>query len=181
MKLCQIEATVAARTAQLASEREWPCRRGCDDCCRSLPTGEPVVSRAEWDRLRPALLGLEDRIRQRDPASRTCPLLDSGVCLVYEARPIACRSYGFYADRGKVLGCHRIEALAAAAPGIVWGNQASLERELDQELGAARPLSAWLAGMIASGKDADAERVPEHDGGGARAARPAEHRADSGR
>jgi hypothetical protein len=74
-----------------------------------------------------------------------CPLLDtdSGACLVYEARPVACRAYGFYAERQFVLGCSRIEAMAPQRPNIVWGNHIALEDRL-LSLGAAVPLSDWL-------------------------------------
>lgn len=75
----------------------------------------------------------------------TCALLDreSGACRIYEARPIACRTYGFYAERDKVLGCGRIEAIAEERSDVLWGNHAAVERELS-ELGEARPLSEWL-------------------------------------
>ena len=74
-----------------------------------------------------------------------CPLLDSdsGACLVYDARPVACRAYGFYAERGLVLGCARIEAIARAEPDVMWGSWAAVERSMD-ELGEARDLADWL-------------------------------------
>ncbi len=75
-----------------------------------------------------------------------CPLLDrsTNTCLIYEARPIACRTYGFYAERDKVLGCGQIESLARESPDVVWGNHAALEARV-QSLGAAAPLSEWLS------------------------------------
>ena len=88
---------------------------------------------------------LRERIRASKGAARpvTCPLLDTaaGACRVYCARPIACRAYGFYAERGMVLGCGRIEAMPED---VVWGNQTALEERLDG-LGPARELAAWLA------------------------------------
>jgi Fe-S-cluster containining protein len=66
------------------------------------------------------------------------------ACLIYEARPVACRAYGFYAEREKVLGCSRIEALSREASDVVWGNHAALEARTN-ELGAAAPLSKWLS------------------------------------
>ena len=34
----------------MAARPDWPCKRGCDDCCRSLAS--PMrISRAEWERI----------------------------------------------------------------------------------------------------------------------------------
>jgi Fe-S-cluster containining protein len=75
-----------------------------------------------------------------------CPLLDtsSGTCLVYEARPIACRAYGFYAEREYVLGCNRIESIAGQRPDVIWGNHAAMEEDVAR-LGPAASLAEWLA------------------------------------
>ena len=142
MRLYQIEEEVRRRTEAIAaSHANWPCRRGCDDCCRNL-AAPPRVSRQEWLRMEAAIGALPPeiarsvrrRIRELEGAQRplVCPLLDldSGNCLIYDARPIACRAYGFYAERGKVLGCSRIESLAAQEPEIVWGNHEALEDRL---------------------------------------------------
>lgn len=88
----------------------------------------------------------EVRERIRAGTGRVCPLLDQeqGACLIYEARPVACRAYGFYAERGQVLGCERIEAIAEAELDVVWGNHAALGDELRQ-LGEEAGLSEWLA------------------------------------
>ena len=55
-----------------------------------------------------------------------CPWLDrpSGRCLVYEARPLACRTYGFYVERGRGLYCHKIEKRVETGEmdAVVWGN-----------------------------------------------------------
>lgn len=132
----------------------WPCRKGCDDCCRQLASA-PIVTRGEWERIAAHLEGLEpgtadpirERIRKSATASRpvVCPMLDehSGTCLVYEARPIACRSYGFYVERESVLGCHRIESIAQQSSGIIWGNGVALEHKL-QSLGTSAELHQWL-------------------------------------
>ena len=81
------------------------------------------------------------RIRESAGASRpvVCPLLDlpSGECLVYDARTVACRTYGFYVERESVLGCARIAAIAAEARDVIWGNHAALGLE---SLGSAAPL-----------------------------------------
>ena len=90
--------------------------------------------------------GVWGRIRQSEGKARpvVCPLLDveAGTCLIYEARPIACRSYGFCADWGEVLGCGRIEQMARENPDVVWGNHARLEERMD-ELGPALELFRW--------------------------------------
>jgi len=153
--LYQIEQSVRLRTDEIASaHRDWPCRKGCDDCCRSL-AGVPEISEAEWQRIAAALDALPpdtaDLLRDRIANSRSaavsvvCPLLDtaSGACMVYEARPIACRAYGFYAERQYVLGCHRIEAVAQQRSDIVWANHLVLEDRL-RSLGATAPLADWL-------------------------------------
>jgi Fe-S-cluster containining protein len=97
----------------------------------------------------PAEIGGPARLRIRDSAGATrpvvCPLLDadSGACLIYEARPVACRAYGFYAERESLLGCFRIESLAREVSDVVWGNHVSLQAHLDS-LGPAAALSDWL-------------------------------------
>ena len=152
MELIQIQQQVHHRVAAIASAHPaWPCHKGCDDCCRSLAS-EPLVSEAEWQRVAQAIDALPNasQLRERiratagQPRPVTCALLDpdTGACLIYDARPIACRTYGFYAERDKVLGCHRIEAIAQD-PTILCGNHAAIEAEV-VALGPARPFSAWL-------------------------------------
>lgn len=154
--LYQIQGDVRLRTEAIATTHgNWPCRKGCDDCCRQLAAA-PRVTQQEWrliahaiGRLPPDTAGtLRRRIRESAGAARpvVCPLLDcdSGTCLVYEARPVACRAYGFYAERRDVLGCSRIESVARESADIVWGNHAALEERL-QRLGPSAELCAWLA------------------------------------
>jgi Fe-S-cluster containining protein len=83
-----------------------------------------------------------------------CPLLDarSGTCLVYEARPVACRAYGFYAEREFVLGCFRIRAIADELPDVVWGNHVALEGEL-RALGEAAELAVHIGADDADAVD----------------------------
>jgi Fe-S-cluster containining protein len=151
--LFQIRESVRERCdATAAAHPDWPCRKGCDDCCRSL-AAVPRVSAPEWRDIAAALDALPAPIaeaaRARIAASAAaerpivCPLLDTaaGACLVYEARPIACRAYGFYAERDLVLGCYRIATLAADRPEIVWGNHPALE----SQLGPTAPLHEQLA------------------------------------
>lgn len=156
LQLHQIQQAVHQRTEEILSTRaNWPCRKGCDDCCRRLAS-IPRVSSDEWQLIAAALNSLpadtadlaRRRIREAANSMRpvVCPLLDrdSGTCLVYEARPVACRAYGFYAERESVLGCSRIESISHQDPDVIWGNHAALEDQL-QSLSAAAPLSDWLA------------------------------------
>lgn len=142
----------------------WPCAEGCSQCCRSLPH-LPEISEPEWRRLHAAIDALAadvralvgERIRGAEGAPRpvTCPLLERtrGVCLVYEARPIACRTYGFYADREAGLCCDKVTDAVAAHEGegepMVWGNGDAIERDL-ATLGEKRSLAVWAQGRAAS-------------------------------
>lgn len=154
--LYQIQEQVRARSEDIAATHgDWPCRKGCDDCCRHLASA-PRITRDEWLRILNAIDALPSgtadlvrhRIRESAGQSRpvVCPLLDTGagVCLVYDARPVACRAYGFYAERSQVLGCTRIEAVGDQSPEIVWGNHLALEERLSV-MGPAAELSEWLA------------------------------------
>jgi Fe-S-cluster containining protein len=113
------------------------------------------VTEKEWRPIGDAIEGLpgevaeemRKRIRESKATPRpvVCPLLDSvsGTCLVYEARPLACRAYGFYAERQYVLGCSRIESIARESSEVVWGNHVALEERV-AELGPAAELAVWL-------------------------------------
>lgn len=153
-QLYQIQEAVRLRTGAIASTHgDWPCRKGCDECCRRLASA-PRVSRLEWEGIAAALDALplpeaelaRRRIADSAQADRpvVCPLLDSdsGACVVYAARPVACRAYGFYVERQWVLGCGRIEAIGQQSPEVVWGNHTALEEDL-RELGPVRALSDW--------------------------------------
>ncbi|MFL6446842.1 MAG: YkgJ family cysteine cluster protein [Bryobacteraceae bacterium] len=154
-RLHVIQQEVRFRVEQTTlAEETWPCRKGCDDCCRRLAS-VPIVTREEWrliathlQQLGPEMAAsLRERIRDSAQQSRpvACPLLDThaGTCLVYDARPVACRAYGFYAERENVLGCNRIELKAEQCQDVVWGNHTSLEQKL-QSLGPAAELYRWL-------------------------------------
>lgn len=156
--LAALDAEVETRVAAIRADHpDWLCGKGCDACCRRLAT-LPQLTPPEAERLRAALAALPvaeiATIRRRLAALRpapaapvTCPLLDpqSGACPVYAARPLACRSYGFYVERDTGLYCAEIEAQVAAGahPDVIWGNQESLERRL-ATLGETRPLGPEL-------------------------------------
>ena len=160
--LTVIRDKVADRVAEISGPRPWwPCAEGCDTCCRRLAE-EPRFTSAEWSELRAALdrlsadvrTALDARVRAL-AASPTgdlvvCPLLNEtrGTCRVYDARPVACRTYAFYVSRAADLRCSKVEsALAEHEPDarVVWGNQAAVDRRLESEFGPARPLTDWWA------------------------------------
>lgn len=151
-----LDAQIEARCRSIQEAHPyWPCAEGCDHCCRSLPH-LPEFSRDEWARLRDAIVALPDAIRE-EIYSRTresqshpvvCPLLDRerGACRVYEARPIACRTYGFYADRDAGLHCDRVTRVVAergVEETVVWGNGEGVAREV-RTLGEPVSLRAWM-------------------------------------
>lgn len=68
-------------------------------------------------------------------APYTCAFLDPahGACLIYQHRPIACRTYGFYVDeRGVGLYCESIQKGVEGGDfaDVVWGNHSALEARL---------------------------------------------------
>lgn len=134
----------------------WPCRKGCDACCRRLAS-VPRLTRPEWDLLSQGCAALPAAVR-REVSRRleglavavrpvVCPLLDlsSGACLVYFHRPAACRAYGFYVQRDAGLYCGIIQERVETGEyrDVVWGNYGALERRLG-ELGEARDLRDWF-------------------------------------
>jgi len=83
------------RTAQ-SFQSQISCRAGCDACCRHLS-----IFAVEAAALRQALHELpnEDAALVRQAAQLSlpedpCPLLHDGLCLLYAARPIICRTHG---------------------------------------------------------------------------------------
>lgn len=142
--LVAIDATVAARcAATVAAAPDWPCCAGCANCCRSLAQ-LPSLTDQEWDRLEAATplshqAAIHHRIRDaltQPQGPFICPWLDreQNHCLVYEARPVACRTYGFYVEREKGLYCAEIESRVAADEfeSITWGNQVTVDTEHDR-------------------------------------------------
>lgn len=115
------------------------------------------MTRAEWLRLREGLSRLAPDVLAiilRDiatlsdsPGPLACPMLDTdgGICRVYPFRPLACRSYGYYRQRGVGLHCKQIEEQVDTGllDDVVWGNQDALERDLRRE-GDLLSLKAWI-------------------------------------
>ena len=123
--------------------------------------------RAEWGLLREGLDALAPDVRTEvdariaelatgepsgaAPRHVICPMLDRevGACRVYAHRPGACRTYGFYVERGIGLHCELITEAVASRPDdeppILWGNAESVDAALVAEDGAlALPLTAWV-------------------------------------
>lgn len=153
---------VDARSGAIArAHPDWPCRRGCDHCCRSLPRA-PELTVAEWEHLWVAFQQLDaltrSQVRKRLKELRahveqgvtpvTCPLLDSdpGVCLVYSHRPAACRMYGFYISRGEGQYCARVHerVQAGLTEDVVWGNHDAVENALRCAFGPTVSMPEWF-------------------------------------
>lgn len=151
----QVDTRVRALTS---AHPGWPCGRGCDGCCRRLAR-VPELSGCEWELLEPAVRALPETelesCLQRaaalpDAGPVQCPLLDpeAGVCLVYEARPLACRSYGFYAHRDHDAWCERVAAhVGPARERLVFGNHDALDRDLQQLDPEQHSLKACLVAL----------------------------------
>ena len=154
-----LHTDIDARVRQVREAHpDWPCAKGCDACCRQLAR-LPQLTASEWALLRPALAVLPvdqlEAIRQKmqaaskqDAGPVVCPLLDeaSGACPIYAQRPIACRTYGFYVERGVGLYCADIKNSVDRdeLADVVWGNQEAIARAL-VEAGETRALDAWFS------------------------------------
>lgn len=80
-------------------EEKYPesiaCKKGCDTCCRFL-TLFPVEAFA----LSSAFKQLPEEIRdviagQLEKTPDACPLLADKACLLYDQRPVICRTHGY--------------------------------------------------------------------------------------
>lgn len=149
----RIEARVCGTSSRAG---EWPCRKGCDLCCRRLASA-PKLTEPEWLLLRQGLAALDknrrSEIRKRIQLTRgaaspvVCPLLDlqEGSCLIYDQRPVACRTYGFYVERDRGLFCAGIQLAVERNEyrDVVWGNQESIEAAL-RKFGEPLELADWI-------------------------------------
>ncbi|MGR8941678.1 MAG: YkgJ family cysteine cluster protein [Gammaproteobacteria bacterium] len=157
--LAHLHRDIEARVSAIRDDHpDWLCRLGCDGCCRRLAE-VPRLTAAEWDWLRKGLTALppemlreigQDIAALAEQPSRpiACPLLDrsTGACRVYEHRPVACRTYGFYVQREQGLYCKDIESrvVAGAWTDVVWGNQDVIDRRLRGQ-GDTHELPEWFA------------------------------------
>ncbi|MBF0170893.1 MAG: YkgJ family cysteine cluster protein [Nitrospinae bacterium] len=82
------------------------CHAGCDDCCRversALPIEAEIVRRALADLPLPTI----ERLRAIPLSPDRCALLLDGLCAVYRARPLICRTHGapLLVDTGEEMG-----------------------------------------------------------------------------
>lgn len=156
--LTQLHTDIDERVIHIrANHQDWLCRMGCDLCCKRLAE-IPSLTSAEWELLKEGIKSLSTeqfaKLSQNMAAlaaqtSRpvVCPLLDQsvGACRLYEFRPVACRTYGFYVQRDLGLYCNEIKAQEeqGALADVVWGNQDTIDRRLNA-LGDKRDLTEWF-------------------------------------
>ena len=90
----RVEALCSGTAERLHSEIS--CRPGCDACCRHLSVfaveaaalGEALATVSQ-----PHAELILEKAREAAPDA-PCPLLHDGLCLLYQARPIICRTHG---------------------------------------------------------------------------------------
>jgi Fe-S-cluster containining protein len=158
-KLTRLYADIDARVNTIREgNTDWQCKMGCDGCCHRLAE-IPRLTRTEWDFLQTGLSALPIEIRQEIIQAVTelseqstqfvvCPMLDKskGACRVYECRPVACRTFGYYVQHDKGLYCNDIlECVTSGALNeVVWGNQNIIDRQLSS-FGDTKDLTEWFA------------------------------------
>ena len=164
--LSRLHLEIDARVQSIRENHpDWLCGKGCDQCCRRL-ADVPQLTATEWALLRDGLAALTPPSLQEisrkmaalaAAAARpiVCPLLDpsTGACPVYAQRPVACRTYGFYAQRDLGLYCHDIESRVdnGRLADVVWGNHDAIDQRL-AGFGESRPLTAWFADWVSAGR-----------------------------
>ena len=137
-----LDSEISSRCKVVHQQKaDWPCRAGCAQCCKTLK--EPMqVTEPEWRRLQSAIdklestdyenvmQGLDIWSKVEAGVEHICPMLGSDDrCLVYDARPIACRTYGYYvASDGQGRWCSIIEARDDLHE-VIWGYERSLRTE----------------------------------------------------
>jgi uncharacterized protein len=72
------------------------CRKGCDACCRHFSIfWVEAVSLAKYVANLPRKQAAFLRAKAQNLSGQdVCPLLENGVCTIYETRPIICRTHG---------------------------------------------------------------------------------------
>jgi Fe-S-cluster containining protein len=121
---------------QSEGQPEPECRKGCATCCsiRVVATAPEVFLVARYVRARESMLqaqgiNLRKRLatadevtrgcseRERVALRRRCPFIHKGVCMIYSARPLACRSHLSYDRQACVdAAAGRIEAVPYSVP-----------------------------------------------------------------
>ncbi len=158
-QLAQIYDEIEHRVSSAQAEKPiWPCRKGCDLCCRRL-AHVPEVTAVEWQKMQLGIqqlpLDIQTEVAHKIKSLKghqegfvTCPLLDeeAGACRIYEHRPAACRMYGFYVSRRNNQWCQEIEDLfqAGELDGVTFGNYAAMKRTLGEQFGDVYPITIWF-------------------------------------
>lgn len=77
-------------------DSEISCRPGCDACCRHLSifAVEAAALHRALGRLPGPQAGFIRQAASVSTPDAPCPLLHAGLCLLYLARPIICRTHG---------------------------------------------------------------------------------------
>jgi uncharacterized protein len=92
--LARVDEMCARTAADFQSQ--ITCRAGCDSCCRHLSIF--AVEAAALTRALGQLPPAEAQVIRQAAAGAAddgpCPLLQGGLCLLYRARPIICRTHG---------------------------------------------------------------------------------------
>ena len=144
---------------QSLSERfpeQLACRACCDSCCRHL-TLFPVEAAALQEALRllPAeqFTELQQRARQC-PDEGPCPLLQAGLCRLYAARPLICRSHGLplllrEGDQTRIDHCPLNFTGCTSLPGSAVLDLEALNQPLVaiNQLFLASPPPGWASGQ----------------------------------
>ena len=150
--LQDLDVQIEARVQAIRMDRDWwLCKRGCDHCCRHL--AQPLeLSPAEWERVDGAVSSLPAPIKaavdqkiesllqqigeQTISSAVVCPYLDEveGACRIYDDRPIACRTYGFFIARDHDQYCDQIETQVRdrGDAAIVWGNAEAIRHDIER-------------------------------------------------
>lgn len=71
------------------------CKKGCDECCRHLSLFPVEAFALSWVFSCLDAPSKEKILWQAKESDLACPLLVDHVCMVYEARPIICRTHGY--------------------------------------------------------------------------------------
>ncbi len=158
-KLIQLHVDIDTRINAIRDDNtDWQCKMGCDGCCHRLAE-VPRLTTVEWELLQTGLIALPSEILQeishavatlskQSTPFVVCPMLDKlkGACVVYEHRPVACRTYGYYVQYDQGLYCNDIleRVTGDVLKDVVWGNHNTVDRQL-RYLGETKDLTKWFA------------------------------------
>ena len=96
----------------------------------SLPAPVQVTIKRRIDSL------LQQIAEQALSSAVVCPYLNEqeGACWIYDSRPIACRTYGFFVARDHDQYCEKIESEVNTRhdDGIIWGNAEAIRHEAER-------------------------------------------------